>query len=265
MQEYPEAKTELIDEDLIFEMDTIIKINTLALSAREKAQIKVRQPLNKLIISPEDEPMAKAIKRFDSILKKNLNIKKVEFLPISEKCPVEYQIKPNMKKLGPKFGAKSRFVAEIIKNQAEEITQKIKRNEKELHFAIDGEELTFEFDDLHINEIDPPNLAISQFNKSWLAIETIIYKELEIEGIMRDFVRQIQVLRKNIGLELEDRIKISFNTDSEIVAEALKTHHTYICKELLCVELSKKDSCNFEHTIEVRKNLNVNLNIQKAL
>lgn len=248
--EYPIMNSQIIDERLNDDMDTVIKIYHLALSAREKAKIRIRQPLLKLVISLNSSDKAKVIGQFKELLKENLNVKKINILRCKTKCPIEIQIKPNMKTLDLKYGSKSRYIAEVINNQSNFIIKKIEQNLSKVDLSINGGKIELDAEDLLVEEIVPPNLCVTKSSDGWLAFDTTITEELIIEGFMRDFLRKMQSLRKDMGLEIEDRVVIRYKTDSINLLKVIKKFRNYISNELLCLKLLKVDS--IENGIEIK-------------
>lgn len=265
LNSYPKADSNKIEEELVEDMDVIIKINTLALSIREKTGLKVRQPLQSLIVSPNKKEEEKAIRKFSEILKDNLNVKEIIIEKIGKECPIEYEIKPNMKNLGPKYGKDAKNISLLIQENTEIIKDKISKNIMEIKLS---EEVTITKDDLYINEIDKENLSVVRFNNGWIGLDTEITEELEIEGIMRDIVRQFQVLRKKTGLEIEDRIKVQYYSGSSKINETFEKHNSYIKKETLCTSLctslERRDPADFKHTIKIKDSKYLYININKS-
>lgn len=255
LTQYPTARKEIINANskLIEDMDTIVKINSLALSAREKTKIKIRQPLSKLIIAPNNNNDIRAINRFLSILEDELNFKKLEILDLKAPCPFELKIKLNNISLGRKYKAKSKLIKEEIEEQLDSITKELKKSpdqwEKKIH--VGGETFTITRDDFLIEEIDPPNLSIIRYNNGWVAFDTQLTDELLLEGFMRDFLRKMQVLRKDIGLQVEDRIHINYKTDSTNANQMLEKYKDFICSELLCLQMREDQQLVSGHEIKI--------------
>jgi len=252
---YPLPDQEIVDEQLVEDMDNIIKLNTLALSAREKSKIKIRQPLSKFIIAPNSDTEARAVKRFSSLLKSELNVKEIEIRDVKASCPIELQVRPSKKSLGQKYKAKSKWVAERIEEQLDSIVQELKKSSGkwEMKLHVEGEVVTITRDDLLIEEIDPAHLSIVRFFEGWVAFDTLLTEELLLEGLMRDFLRQMQVMRKDIGLEIEDRILISYKTDSSKIKMLIDKYKTFICDELLCLEIKEDSALVSDHKLNISK------------
>ncbi len=252
LTEFPVEDNEAIDNTLISDMDTVIRLNTYALSAREKVKIKIRQPLGRLIISPKSEKERESIERFSDLLKENLNVKEIEIAPPGNDCPTDMVIRPNMKLLGPKFGSLSKKIMEEISKQNDYIVNKLKEGQKEISIILEsGDNAAVSTEDLIIEETDPAELSIVKTDDGWLGFDTTITPELEIEGLMRDTLRHLQVMRKDIGLEIEDRIEMRFKTDSEKLRRVFKDHMDFICSELLCLKLVEDTALASDYRINV--------------
>jgi isoleucyl-tRNA synthetase len=237
LTDYPVENEALIDEQLVEDMDTIAKLHKLALSAREKARIKIRQPLSRLLIAPNSNVEKRAVNRFPDLLKDGLNVKQVDLLDVKAECPVELHVMPNKRALGQTYKAKTTAIVEQIERQRDVIADRLKQNLKEFELEVRGETITLTTDDLLIEEVDPQNLSIVRFNDGWLAFDVELTEDLRLEGLMRDFLRQMQVLRKEVGLEIEDRISVRYYTASSRMKTAIEQYQTFLCDELLCVQL----------------------------
>jgi isoleucyl-tRNA synthetase len=169
LNDYPSEKMDLVDQQLVADMDHIVKLNTLALSAREKARIKIRQPLAALIIAPNTEAEARAVKRFSHLLKSQLNVKTVELRDLKTPCPIDLFVRPSKKSLGQKYKAKSKAIAEKIQQQLNAITDSLKQDTRQWEFTvqIDGESICLTREDFLIEEMEPENLSLVKNNDGW--------------------------------------------------------------------------------------------------
>lgn len=252
---YPFANEGIIDEQLVQDMDNIIKLNTLALSAREKSKIKIRQPLSTFIFAPNSDMEARAVNRFSNLLKGELNVKEIKILDVKAPCPMKLQVRPGKKSLGQKYRAKSKLIAEKIEEQVDSITRELEKSpgswEMKLH--VEGEAFTITREDLLIEEINPENLSIVRFYEGWVAFDTLLTEELLLEGLMREFLRKMQVLRKDTGLEIENRILISYKTDSSKIKMLIDKYKKFICDELLCLEIKEDNALVSDHKLNISK------------
>lgn len=265
LNDYPETKNEYMDNQLVEDMDNIIKINTVALSAREKSKIKIRQPLAKIIISPNNKYEVRALNRFADLLKSELNVKEIEILNVNVPCPIELKIRPGKKSLGQKYKAKSKLIVERIEEQIDSITEELKKNPDHWEFKVhvDGEDFVVTRDDLLMEEVDPEHLSVMRFYEGWVAFDTHLTDELLLEGFMRDFLRQMQVMRKDIGLEIEDRIHITYKTESTKAQNMMKNYADFICSELLCLKLKEDSSLITDHAVKISGE-EIQVSVEKA-
>ena len=241
---YPQADESLVDSRLVEEMDAVNRLHKMALAAREKAKVKIRQPLAKLMVAPANEVERHAVKRFEEMLKDGLNVKAVELLDLKTERPVEFRVRPNKTLLGRKYRAQSKAIAEAVEQQSVELSRAIKQGQDSFDITVLGDVFTLAVEELLLEEQDPPTLSILQEGETWVAFDTELDEELRREGLMRDFLRQMQVLRKESGLEVEDRIAISYWSDSEVFNAVLAQFGDYLRSELLCVRLDQDEEQN---------------------
>jgi isoleucyl-tRNA synthetase len=265
LNDYPSGKMDIVDRHLVAEMDHIVKLNALALSAREKAGIKIRQPLAALIIAPNTEAESRAVKRFSHLLKSQLNVKTVELRDLKNPCPMDLDVRPSKKYLGQKYKAKSKTITEEIQRQLNAITDSLEQDTRQWEFTvqIDGESICLTRENFLIEEKEPENLSLVKNNDGWLAFDTVLTEELLMEGLMRDFLRQMQVFRKESGLEIEDRIMLSYNTDSPAAKTMMAEYRDTICSELLCLEMQEETTMESPHVINLSGEA-IGVTLQKA-
>ncbi len=236
--EYPAAQDQLIDSVVLGEMDLVKDVINAALSARQAANTKIRQPLKEMSISIEEANKPVLVK-FEKLLKDDLNIKEVRILKAGEEPPYEYNLKPDI----PAIKAKQQpdavgAIIKIVNANKAAIAGRLKKGEKEI--VIDSHAITEE--QLIVEKVFPPNISYAEFGKGWLSLDLTLTDELIIEGQMRDFIRKAQVLRKELGFEAEDRIEIKYHTSSEVLSKVVDVHREYICDELLCLKFDKADN-----------------------
>jgi isoleucyl-tRNA synthetase len=257
LNEYPTANSEFMDRQLVTDMDHIVKLNALALSAREKARLKIRQPLAVLIITPNSKAEAGAVKRFSHLLESQLNVKRVELRDLKTPCPLDLEVRPSKKFLGQKYRAKANAIAEEIERQSNAIGQSLResmnRDTQQWQYAVevDGETIRLAREDFLIEEKEPENLSLVTYNDGWLAFDTTLSEPLLLEGLMRDFLRRMQVFRKESGLEIEDRITMSYHTDSSRAKTMMTQFKDTICSELLCLEMKEEPFAHSPHVIDL--------------
>ena len=235
---FPEANEEFINKELENKMDIAQNITSLALALRKKANIKVRQPLSRIMIPSTDATTDSHIKSVEDLLKNELNIKDIEIVTDSQGVFVK-RIKPDFKKLGPKCGKNMKAVAGTLQNleQAE-----IARFEADGFYklAIDGAEIEISTEDVAIFSEDIPGWLVANEGKLTIALDITLTAELEAEGTARELINRIQNLRKSNGLEITDRINICVYAQGNNLTDinnAIASHKEYILAQILCDSL----------------------------
>jgi isoleucyl-tRNA synthetase len=233
---FPEVNSSAIDEALEVKMDYAQRISSLVHSLRKGESIKVRQPLQKImvpILKAEDKSNILAVA---DLIKTEVNIKEIEFIENSSESVLVKKIKPNFKKLGSVFGKDMKAVGNIINglNQSQ-ITELEKNNS--FKFDLEGKEIELTLEDVELSFQDIPGWLVASDKDITVALDITISDDLKKEGIARDLVNRIQNLRKEMGLEVQDKIKISIKDSVDLVSEALKTNKEYICIETQATSL----------------------------
>lgn len=243
LSQWPEVASEHINTQLEAQMSRAQQVCSLVLSLRKKENIKVRQPLNKILIPVLTDAMREEISHVSDIIKSEVNVKNIEFLGADDQTLVK-QIKPNFKTLGKLLGPKMKLMAqEISKLQSNHI----QTLEADGSLVIELDEATFELtlDHVEIKTQDMPGWLVASEGDVTVALDININNELRLEGIAREFVNRIQNLRKELGFDVTDRIKIEYQGDEEIIKSA-SLHHDYICNEVLANQ--------FVHNEEITSN-----------
>ena len=239
---FPNAKADHIDEVLTEEMRAIVRITNLALSARDAEKLKVRQPLAKLTVGPATEQEAAAVRRFETMLAEDLNVKAIELKPTGTESPLAYTVKPNFKTLGPKLGKKVKVLAQFLGKDASSVLNALRQNAEVIPLELEGQSFELSPEDFIMQAIGAKDLAVSEDAGLWVALDTQLSPELKREGLMRDLLRRMQTLRKDQGLEIEDRVSIRWASTSTEVVEAIEHYASFIAEELLATRFEKADS-----------------------
>ncbi|HXG12315.1 MAG TPA: isoleucine--tRNA ligase [Gemmataceae bacterium] len=235
---FPEADESLIDEDLSADMEALLRLVSLGSAARNTVKIKVRQPLAEMKVQPGDERERRAVERFSDQIRDELNVKAV-CLHESRNGPLlHYEIKPNLKNLGPKLGARLKEVLEALAQVDPSTAAKKVGAGQSLELSCPGGPVTLEPADVVVQMKAPEGWAGTADRNTQVLIDTRITEELKQEGMAREVVRQVQELRKKANLEMEDRIVLHLGTDSPALRQAIAAHRDYICAETLTVRLS---------------------------
>ncbi len=240
---YPKADGTLVDAEITGEMRAIMRLNSMALSAREAKKIKVRQPLSALRVAPSDELEKRAAERFSAMLAEDLNVKQVCVLEIGTESPLSYGLKPNFRTLGSKLGKQMKPAAKAIAAASAALLSAYRRGDDSFSVQLDdGATIALGRDDLLLSSTAPEGQTVSEDRGTWVAFDTEISEELELEGLMRDLLRRLQVQRKEIGLEIEDRISLRWQSEGDKLQKVFAAWAETLAKELLCTDFERDGS-----------------------
>jgi isoleucyl-tRNA synthetase len=222
--------------------------SSLVLSLRKKVNIKVRQPLQKVLIPVLDKSMQKQLEGVEALIKAEVNVKEISYLQ-ADNTFISKKIKPNFVALGKKLGAKMKAVSAALSN----FTQSdIARLEKEGEYTLALEEgpVTLQLSDTEIISEDIPGWTVASKGKLTVALDITITPELAAEGIAREFVNRVQKIRKDSGFELTDRILVQVMGPTSLT-DALANFKTYICAEILADRLEFLSSLSQATAIDI--------------
>ena len=260
LESFPVADSQKINRRLEEKINYAQNISSLVLSLRAKQKIKVRQPLNKIIIPVNNEKEKSIINSISNELKAEVNVKNIEFM-MGESDLLIKSIKPNFKKLGPKYGKQMKEISKIVNLLDNNEIMKFEKTKK-INLIIDKKTITFELDDFEITSKDIEGLIVANDGKLTVALDVNITEELHLEGIAREFVSKIQSLRKEIELDVTDRINFSYFSDVK-VKEAIDKNLEYIKIETLTQRIEFRD--DLKEFIELKINNSIiKINIIKV-
>ncbi len=236
--DFPAADPSLVDAELSADMGALLRLVSLGLATRNNVKIKVRQPLAEMRIVPANEAERRAVARFADQISEELNLKQVNLHDPGHGPLLQYEIKPNLKTLGPKLGQRVKDAQKVLAAlDAASIAEKVQTG-GDLEVNIGGERFALSPNDLLINVKAADGWAGLSDGRTQVALDARITDDLACEGVAREIVRHIQELRKQSGLEIEDRIRLHVETDSAAVRAAIEAHGTYIRAETLALELA---------------------------
>ena len=259
LADFPIYDEAFVDKSLESKMESAQTISSLVLSLRAKEKIKVRQPLQKIMIPVDHEQQKEEILAVAGLIKHEVNVKEIELLDDASDILVK-QIKPNFKVLGPRFGKDMKLVAESIRSLTSEEIKKIEQKGV-LDVVINGKNITLEQDDVEITSQDIEGWLVANEGALTVALDVTITEELRKEGIARELVNRIQNLRKDSGFEVTDRIDVMLQKDEQVI-KAVNTNLEYIKTETLTEELEIKDI--IEEGIDIAfDDVSTKLSIQK--
>jgi len=249
---YPETDESLLDVQLSEEMDALLRLVSLGSAARNTVKIKVRQPLAELKVQPGDEAERRAIERFADQIKEELNLKKVTLHDPSAGPLLEYDVKPNLKTLGPKLGNRLKEVQKALMSiRPATVLEKVTAGQA-LELALEGGPVTLEPADLWVNVKAPPGWAGLADRGTQVVLDTRISEELALEGMAREVVRHVQQARKDADLQMEDRIALYLHAESPKLQAAIEAHREYIASETLVARWAQESVGEGAHQIEVK-------------
>jgi isoleucyl-tRNA synthetase len=232
--DFPVANRSLIDESLEERMQLAQDASSLILSLRKKTNLKVRQPLQKVLIPVLHAAMKEQFQKIEDLIKAEVNVKEIEYLD-PDNTFISKKIKPNFVALGKKLGAKMKAVASALAKFTPEDIAKLEK-EGEYHLSIDGEPIQLQLEEVEITSEDIPGWTVASKGNLTVALDVTVTPELEAEGNAREFVNRIQKIRKDSGFELTDRIEVKVFT-ADGLKDSLTKYKTYICAEILADEL----------------------------
>ncbi|TXE13170.1 isoleucine--tRNA ligase [Seonamhaeicola algicola] len=259
LADFPVYDESFVDKSLERKMENAQTISSLVLSLRAKEKIKVRQPLQKIMIPIDNEQQKEEILAVSDLIKHEVNVKEVELLEDASDILVK-QIKPNFKALGPRFGKDMKAIASAINAFDASNIKKIEQTGN-LSLDINGKNVTLGLEDVEITSQDIEGWLVANEGALTVALDVTITDELRSEGIARELINRIQNLRKDSGFEVTDRIDVKLQKDEHIIS-AVNTNRAYIKTETLAEQLDIID--NLEHGIEIAfDDINTKLFIQK--
>jgi isoleucyl-tRNA synthetase len=243
---FPVSVENFVDKSLESKMMKAQTVSSLVLSLRKKEMIKVRQPLQKVMIPILDENQRAEIEAVSDLIKAEVNVKEIELLDDASGVLVK-QIKPNFKALGPRFGKDMNLISSEIQKFSQEQINEIDAK-GELSLVISGNSIILTSQDVEISSQDIPGWLVANSNGITVALDITISEELKQEGIARELVNRIQNIRKDSGFEVTDKIKVQVQRNGEL-EQAIKNNENYIKDETLTEELNFTD--NLENGIEI--------------
>ena len=249
LSSFPEAENSAIDKELEEKMGLAQRISSLVHSMRKKHNLKVRQPLSKILIPVLNKDFKLHVQAVEALILSEINTKKVEYLEEDSGVFVK-KIKPNFRKLGQQYGPRMKEITSAINAfTAEDITQ-IEAN-GEYKLALGDDTITLTLEDVDISSQDIPGWIVANDGKITVALDIEITDDLREEGLARDLVNRIQNKRKDMGLEVQDKIILSFGNNDPHIASALVKFKDYICIETQANSLTVHDDMPDGEDLEI--------------
>ncbi len=257
LSDFPVVNEALIDTDLVEKTHLAQQITSMVFSLRKKENVKVRQPLQKVMIPVLDAKTEAQINAVAELIKSEVNVKELQLINAEEAADlIVKQIKPNFKALGPKLGKDMKTVGGAI---AAFTNEEIAQLEKDGKIDVAGYEITT--DDVEIFTADIPGWTVASEGKITVALDLTLTDELKAEGIAREFINRIQNIRKEKDYNLTDRIVIEVENDNPFKTE-VSQNEQYICNEVLSDKIEFVNSLSIFEEIEIDE-IKFKININK--
>ena len=262
LTDFPVADNSMIDKALEERMEAAQLISSLVLSLRKKANIRVRQPLSKIMIPINNDGMKSQLEKVAHLIKSEVNIKDIEFLSADNNILVK-NVKPNFKTLGKRYGKQMRQITAFFANMSQDDIHAFEKNNG-AHLDVDGVDVELTLEDALISTQDIPGWAVTSEGNYTVALDMNITEELFNEGLAREIVNRVQTLRKSSGLEVTDRIVITIE-ENEKIETAIRNYKNYICTETLANAIETAKALEGEVLEdELTEKVVVRMKIQKA-
>ncbi|HML63678.1 MAG TPA: isoleucine--tRNA ligase [Dysgonomonas sp.] len=239
LSDFPTYDASVVDKNLEERMQIAQDISSAVLALRRKTNIKVRQPLTQIMIPVLNDQQGKDLDAVRELILNEVNVKELKHVDNAAGILVK-KVKPDFKKLGPRYGKIMKQLAAEVQGMSQEAIATFEKEEK-YTFDIDGQAATIELADVEIISEDIPGWLVANAGKLTVALDVTITGDLRKEGIARELVNRIQNIRKSSGLEITDRINIKL-TDLEQIRETVSEYNNYIASQVLADKIELLES-----------------------
>ncbi|MDD4213189.1 MAG: isoleucine--tRNA ligase [Bacteroidales bacterium] len=262
LADFPEANKAFIDKALEERMQLAQKVSSMVLSLRKKHNIRVRQPLGRIMIPVPDKNFEKQLHLVQNLILSEVNVKEIEYLDPTVGKLVK-KIKPDYKACGPKFGKFMKQIATALAGFTQEQINEFE-NAKTYSLQFENETVTLEISDVEIITEDIPGWAVATYDNLTVALDISISETLKEEGLARELVNRIQNLRKDLKFEVTDKIRVEIERRNGLLS-AVKNNFSYICNEILAVSIDLKDNVSEKkQLVELTDEISTFVAIEKA-
>ncbi|MBA3899059.1 MAG: class I tRNA ligase family protein, partial [Bacteroidetes bacterium] len=262
LSEFSVYNESLVDKALEERMEIAQKLSSMVLSLRKKHNIKVRQPLSKILVPILDLNFQEQLEKVKDLILSEVNVKELHYLTETEGILVK-KIRPNFKSIGPKYGKYMKAIAAAVTNftQADIASIEIKKGHLLL---LEGEKISLDITDFEISSEDIPGWLVASEGSYTVALDISITNELKEEGIARELVNRIQNLRKDNGFEVTDKIIVEVKS-TEAINSAINNYLNYICTEILASSLKivSETNSNNSREVELDEGVSTQISIEK--
>ena len=261
LSEFPVAKEEYINKSLEEKMQIAQSISSMVLALRRKVNIKVRQPLLMLMVPVVDKHQQESIEAVKNLILGEVNVKELKFVDNAAGVLVK-RIKPDFKKMGPRFGKIMKSVAAAIQKMTQEEIITFEQNGT-FTLQVEGQDAVLNKEDVEIISEDIPGWLVANEGNLTVALDIQISEELHLEGLARELVNRVQNLRKSSGLDITDKINITVLSNDKM-DEAIKHFHDYIARQVLAVNIDIADHAISDATELDFDDFKLNVKVEKA-
>ena len=238
LAKFPVCNEEVIDKELEARMQMAQDVTSMVLALRRKVNIKVRQPLQCIMIPVVDEEQRAHIEAVKTLIMSEVNVKDIKFVDGAAGVLVK-KVKCDFKKMGPKFGKQMKAVAAAVAELSQDAIAELEKNGS-YTLQLDSTDVVVEAVDVEIFSEDIPGWLVANEGKLTVALDVTVTEELRREGIARELVNRIQNIRKSSGLEITDKIKITLSKNPQ-TDDAVNEYKDYICNQVLGTSLTLAD------------------------
>ncbi|MBN2682620.1 MAG: isoleucine--tRNA ligase [Bacteroidales bacterium] len=263
LTKWPESDSGRIDKKLEERMDIAQKLSSMILGLRRKVNLKVRQPLQKIMIPVLTAEFKEQLQEISGLILSEVNVKEIEYLEDTAGILVK-KIKPDFKKLGPKYGKLMKQVSEAIVSFSQEDINNLEKQGSKL-LIVENQEVLVNIDDVEIMSEDIPGWLVSNEGKYTVALDITVNEELRQEGIAREFINRIQNIRKESGFDVTDKIHVKI-LRHQAINEAINTFKEYIGQQTLALSINLIDKMeqNEKQLVEVDNDIVTYIDVIKA-
>jgi len=261
LTDFPTADTAFIDAELEERMDYAQKITSLVFSLRKKEKIRVRQPLQKILLPVLDERFQRQVEAVAELIKSEVNVKDIEFIDDASGI-IKKKVKPNFKTLGKRLGKDMKFAAKAIHGMGQNDIAELERTGV---YVLEVEDRRYELglEDFEVITEDIPGWLVANDGALTVALDVTITDDLVAEGMARELVNRIQNIRKNRDFELTDRIKVVLERKDELVP-AVERFGDYISQEVLADDLQLSDALDIGETLDLPDDVAAKVMVEKV-
>ena len=260
LSDFPKCREDLIDKDLEERMQMAQSISSMVLALRRKVNIKVRQPLQTIMIPVIDAHQQAAIEAVKTLILNEVNVKELKFVGNSSGILVK-KVKPDFKKLGPRYGKIMKALSVAIQGMSQDDINAFEQKET-FTFMIDGQTVEIYRSDVEIISEDIPGWLVSNEGRLTVALDITVTEALKKEGLARELVNRIQNLRKSNGYDIVDKVRIAIVSIPEIVA-VVKEYNQYIANQVLAVSIDLVEDIEEDATELDFDEFNLRIKVEK--